>query len=78
MLMLLRKLSGNPVIVFNTKKVFYGILLAEEFVKVSEEAVALAEKLHNNIKIQHEVGLASQFDLLRSEVQLATVDQSQE
>ena len=59
--------------VFNTKKVFYGILLGEEFVKVSEEAVALAEKLHNNIKIQHEVGLASQFDLLRSEVQLANL-----
>jgi len=59
--------------VFNTKKVFYGILLAEEFVKVSEEAVALAEKLHNNIKIQHEVGMASQFDLLRSEVQLANL-----
>ncbi len=59
--------------VFNTKRVFYGILLAEEFVKVSEEAVALAEKLHNNIKIQYEVGMASQFDLLRSEVQLANL-----
>ncbi len=59
--------------IFNTKKAFYGILLAREFVQVSEEAVAVSEKLYNNIKIQYEVGLSSQFDLLRSEVQLANL-----
>jgi outer membrane protein len=58
---------------FNTKQVFYGVLLAREFIKVSEEAVAIAEKLHNDIRIKHEVGLASQFDLLRSEVQVANL-----
>ena len=41
--------------------------------QVSEEAVAVSEKLYNNIKIQYEVGLSSQFDLLRSEVQLANL-----
>lgn len=59
--------------IFNTKRAYFGILLAEEFVKVAEEAVSVAEKLHNNIKIQYEVGLASQFDLLRSEVQVANL-----
>jgi len=59
--------------VFNTKRAFYGALLAKEFVKVSEEAVEVAEKLHKNIKSQYEVGMASKFDLLRSEVQVANL-----
>jgi len=59
--------------VFNTKKSFYGVLLAQEFVKVSEEAVSVAEKHLSNVKILYEVGMASKFDLLRSEVQLANL-----
>ncbi len=60
-------------IIFNTKRAFYGILLAREFIDVAQEAVDVAEKLHNNIQIQYEVGLASKFDLLRSEVQVANL-----
>lgn len=59
--------------VFNTKRAFYGILLAEDFVRVSEEAVKDAEEFYKNVKLQHEVGVASQFDLLRSEVRLANL-----
>lgn len=59
--------------IFNTKQVFYGILLARAFVNVTEEAVADAQKLFNNVKIQYEVGLASKFDLLRSEVMVANL-----
>lgn len=59
--------------VFNTKRAFYGILLAREFVRVAESAVQDAEKLYNNVKVQYEVGLASQFDLLRSEVILVNL-----
>jgi outer membrane protein TolC len=59
--------------VFNTKRTFYGILLAREFVRVAEAAVLDAEKLYHNVKVQYEVGLASQFDFLRSEVFLANL-----
>jgi len=59
--------------IFNTKRLFYGCLLAQEFVKVAEDAVDLAEKLHKNIRSQYEVGMASKFDLLRSEVQVANL-----
>jgi len=59
--------------VFNTKRAFYGILLAEDFVKVSQEAVKDAEDFYKNVKVQYEVGVASQFDLLRSEVRLANL-----
>ncbi len=57
--------------VFNTKQAFYGILLAREFVKVAEEAVAVAQKNYSNVKSLYEVGMASKLDLLRSEVRLA-------
>ena len=59
--------------VFNTKRAFYSYLLAREFVKVSDEAVEVAEKHHKNVKTQYEVGMASKFDLLRSEVQVANL-----
>ncbi|MFW6139804.1 MAG: TolC family protein [Acidobacteriota bacterium] len=59
--------------VFNTKRAFYGILLAEDFVEVSQEAVKDAEDFYKNVRVQYEVGMASQFDLLRSEVRLANL-----
>ncbi len=65
--------QSESMTVFNTKKTFYGVLLAQEFIKVSEEAVSVAEKHLRNVKILYEVGMASKFDLLRSEVQLANL-----
>ena len=63
--------------VFNTKRAFFGVLLAQEFVKVSEEAVIVAEKHVHNVKTLYEVGMASKFDLLRSDVQLANLKPQQ-
>ncbi len=59
--------------VFNVKKAFYGYLLTKKFVEVSEEAVGLAEKHWKNVKSLYDVGMASKFDLLRSEVQVANL-----
>lgn len=63
--------------VFNTKRAFFGVLLAHEFVAVAEEAVSVAEKHLHNVKSLYEVGMASKFDLLRSEVQLANLKPQQ-
>jgi len=59
--------------VLNVKKAFYGYLLAESFADVAQEAVTLAEKHFKNVKNLFDVGMASKFDLLRSEVQLANL-----
>lgn len=61
--------QSKHLTVFNAKKAFYGYLLAKDFVKVAEEAVEVAEKHLKNVKSLYEVGMASKFDLLRSEVQ---------
>ncbi|MBN1222044.1 MAG: TolC family protein [Candidatus Aminicenantes bacterium] len=65
--------QSENVTVFNTKRAFYGCLLAKEFVRVAELALKDAEDLHKNIKSQYEVGIASQFDLLRSEVRVVNL-----
>lgn len=65
--------QSRHLTVFNTKRAFYGYLLAQEFVNVAEEAVEVAEKHLKNVKSLYEVGIASKFDLLRSEVQLANL-----
>ncbi len=60
--------------VFEAKKSFYGYLLAEKFVRVAEETVAVARKHLDNVNSMYEVGMASKFDLLRSEVQVANLN----
>jgi outer membrane protein TolC len=59
--------------VFNVKRAFYGYLVAKEFVDVAEEALSLAERHFENVKNLYEVGMASKFDLLRSEVQASNL-----
>lgn len=59
--------------VFNAKQGFYGYLLTREFVEVSQEAVEVAEKHFKNVQSLYKVGMASKFDLLRSEVQVANL-----
>jgi outer membrane protein TolC len=59
--------------VLEAKRAFYGYLLAKEFSAAAEEGLALAEKFMANVKNLHAVGMASRFDLLRSEVQAANL-----
>jgi outer membrane protein len=59
--------------VFNVKKAFYGVLLARAFVGVTSEAVDLSEKHVKNVRNLYDAGMATRFDLLRSEVQLANL-----
>ncbi|MGD8535573.1 MAG: TolC family protein [Candidatus Aminicenantes bacterium] len=65
--------QSEHITVFNAKAAFYGYLLAEDFVRVAEEAVEVAEKHFKNVERLYEVGMASKFDLLRSEVELANL-----
>jgi len=59
--------------IFDVKRSFYGYLLAREFSAAAQEALDLAEKFRANVKNLYEVGMASRFDLLRSEVQVANL-----
>ncbi len=65
--------QSEHLTIFNAKAAFYGYLLTRDFVKVAEESVELAEKLFKNIESLYQVGMASRFDLLRSEVRVANL-----
>jgi len=65
--------QSKHVTVFNTKRAFYGFLLAKEFVSVAEEAERVAKENLENVKNMYEVGMASKMDLLRSEVRLTNM-----
>ncbi len=65
--------QSKHVTVFNTKRAFFGYLLAKEFVAVAEEAERVAKESLENVKNMYEVGMASKMDLLRSEVRLTNM-----
>ncbi len=63
--------SIKQQVIFDTTKAFYGVLLAQELVKVTDMAVKQAEA---HVKMAQDLvnaGTATNFELLRAKVQLA-------
>lgn len=61
--------SGAETIL-NVRKSFYNIQILQELLKAHQEANALAEGNYNNVKNSFDLGMASQYDLLRAELAL--------
>lgn len=59
--------------VLDVTKGFYGIILANELVKVSEEAIKNAEIHLENAQRNFKAGVSSEFDVLKAEVQLSNL-----
>ena len=58
-------------IVYKTKEGYYTILFLRELVKIRQESVELLEEHLDITKKKFKVGLASNFEVLRAEVELA-------
>lgn len=54
--------------VLNVRKMFYNIQILQELLKAHNEAFSLAESNYNNVKKSFDLGMVSQYDLLRSEL----------
>ncbi len=50
---------------------FYGAILADQVVQVTEEALEMAENYRDQVLALYEEGMVSEYDLLRAEVQVA-------
>jgi outer membrane protein TolC len=59
--------------IYEVKRSFSLYLLARELAAVADESLALAEGFRDNVKNLYEVGMASKFDLLVSEVQVTNL-----
>ncbi len=58
------------------KNSFYGILMMEESLKVLEESYSNAKETADNIKKMFENGLASEYDMIRSDVSVRNITPS--
>lgn len=58
-------------VVLGVKKAFYGVLLMQELVKVSKQGYEVAKANYDNVAAMYKQGVASEYDYLRAEVQLA-------
>lgn len=66
------KQTRNDVI-YQVKQAFFNAKLAKDVVAVYEDAIKQAELNLENVKKQHDQGMAAEFDLLRAEVELANI-----
>jgi len=60
-------------LIYQTANVFYGCLMAQELVKVQEEALAQSKANLDNVLKKYDVGSASGFDKMRAEVEYANL-----
>jgi len=65
--------STRTDLVRQVKEAYYGILLARELIDVSEESISVAEAHLKVAQARYDVGLASSYDVLRGEVQVANL-----
>jgi outer membrane protein len=63
-----REKNSRADTVLNARKAFYNIQILQELLKAHEEAYSLAEGNYTNIKKSFDLGMASQYDLLRAEL----------
>ena len=58
-------------VTLDVRKQFLGVLLSKEVHKINQQSLELAEAHMKNIEVMHKNGMASEFDLIRAEVQVA-------
>ncbi len=58
-------------LILNVKKAFYNVLLMQELLKVSQQGNEVAKANYENVEALYKQGVASEYDFLRAEVQLA-------
>lgn len=68
--------SNRSDLIRQIKETYLGILLSRELIKVSEESIEVAQAHLNVAKARYDVGLASRYDVLRGEVQVANLKPS--
>ena len=63
-----REKESRADTVLNVRKAFYNIQILQELLQAHQEALSLAEGNYANVKNSYDLGMASQYDLLRAEL----------
>jgi len=65
--------QARQEIILQTTQSFYGCLLADDFVRVAQQAVEVAREHRETVEKRRRVGMATDFDVLRARVQEANL-----
>jgi outer membrane protein TolC len=65
--------SRQSAVTLQVIEAFYGLLLARESVKVTEQSLETAEEFLRIVKARYETGEASSFEVLRAEVEVSNL-----
>jgi len=57
--------------VSKVKKAYYFLILAKELIKINEESILQLQRNVEDVKKRYKIGMVTDYDLLRAEVQLA-------
>ena len=66
-------IATKQQLIYNTVDAFYACILAQDIINVQEEALAQAEANFNVVSKKYDVGSASGFDKMRSQVEVANI-----
>ena len=61
-------------VIFEVNKAYYDVLLSQELVRVSEEAVDLSQKHVEDVMRRSDAGVASAYDVLRGRVEVTNYE----
>ena len=61
-------------VIFAVRKTYYDVLLAQELLRVSEEAVALSQQHVVDVKNRKQQGASSDYDVLRAQVEVSNYE----
>lgn len=65
--------NTESTVVYEVKKAYYGALLAKQVYEVTQRIYVLTEANNKNVQNMYQQGMASEFDALRMDVQLANL-----
>jgi outer membrane protein TolC len=68
-----REKNSRSDTILNVRKSFYNIQIMQQLLQAHQEALALASGNFQNVRNSFELGMASQYDLLRAELALSAV-----
>lgn len=66
--------AAQQGVIRDTRKAYYQVLLTKKLVEVNRQGLEVIQANYNNVQAQYRVGVAAEYDLLRSEVQLANTE----
>jgi outer membrane protein len=65
--------GAREAVIYDTAKLYYGLLLAEESLRVADTSLAVATSHYLSTEDRYDAGLVSEYDVLRAKVEVSNL-----